>query len=235
MAVPEGEWDLFTRAHAAGRLPLAPADIGPALGLTRLRAVHVRFPPGAPRRAALRALRHGDDAELRMLLDLAIRRVPVPAGAPPAVARCVAHLLGRAWRTLALLGLPVAAVARLLGGDPAAVLAAALTPAAVAVTLALHEAAHLIALRRRTGHPRTGALLIGPWHLAVIRPDLTGAPLRWVAATGPLTGAAAALPLTVAGAWQPWLFAAGIAALAVHLANLWPTSVDGRQLWRGLA
>jgi hypothetical protein len=169
-----------------------------------------------------------------MLATLGTQRVAIPPGAMPLVAaRCLLAVL-RTWACTLLIGCGAvfAAVWTLTGSLPDAVLPA-LAPLIFISTFAMHEAAHLAALRRVTGHPGLGALLIGPFTLSVIRPDMSGWALRAVAAAGPIAGVGSGLLGCLMLSVDPACGLAGLFACAVHLANLTPRAPDGHSLWCG--
>jgi hypothetical protein len=195
--------------------------------------VHLRFPPGSLARHLLGAVRHGSDRELRMLAALGTRRVAIPPGPLALVAaHCLLAVL-RTWAFALIVGCGAlfGSVWTMTGSMPDAVLPA-VAPVLFITTVATHEAAHLAALRRVTQRPGLGALLIGPFALSVIRPDLSGWALRAVAAAGPIAGVGSGLLACLMLGVDPMCGLAGLLACALHLANLTPHAPDGHELWR---
>ncbi|WP_322778233.1 hypothetical protein [Frankia sp. Cas4] len=194
--------------------------------------VHLRFPRGSLARQVLSALRRGTDHELRMLTALSLRRVHVPVCRWPSItARCLLVVL-RAWAgVLALAGAAMFTTALALTGSPLRALPPALAPLVLVTTIAVHEAAHLIAVRTVTGNPGCGALLVGLFRLSVIRPELTGRALRIVAAAGPSAGFSCGLLACPLLAIDPLCGLTALLSCALHLANLTPRAPDGQQLW----
>lgn len=185
---------------------------------------------GALRGRRLRALLRMDSPSLRVfdrLLDH--RHLHVNESATRILIAAAGRSLRTRWLVIVLL--VALAVALILAGIPVSI--AAVPPAAVAmlaVSVGVHEAAHLIALRRLPGHARSGALHVAASRPRLVRPDLAPKEAAGVAAAGPLAGAAAAAILAVTGIWGWWWVLVAILIAVTQLTSLLPMFDDGRQL-----
>jgi hypothetical protein len=239
--IDHGAWQILD-ALANGPAPTAsvwpdPTDERASHQLVTLAEhglVHLCFPPGTLVQQVLHALRRGSDRELRMLAALGTRRVAIPSGSLPLLTvRCLLVIL-RAWACALIVGCgALSGSAWIVTGSLWGAVLTALAPLLFISTIATHEAAHLAALRRVTGQPGVGALLIGPFALSVIRPDLSGWALRVVAAAGPMAGMGCGLLSCLMLDVDPMCGLAGLFACALNLANLTPRAPDGHNLWRG--
>lgn len=223
-------------AGRGGRPWTAADDPGTLARLCDLGLVSLDLGRGAWWRSLVDAIRTGDDRRLRAVRRLQAARVPVPVGAPAVgtAVRVVVVAYGAAAAALTLLALAAGA---LTGAGPGLLLHAAAAPWIFLLTVAVHEAAHLAAVRRAVRDPRSGAFVHGPWRLAVARPALAGRPLRLVAAAGPVAGTATSAVGGLVGATlgpdAAPLVLTGIVAACYHTANLVPWATDGRHVWTG--
>jgi Zn-dependent protease len=205
--------------------------VTPILELSLLGMVSARL----PLRTVLGVGAGGFDARLGLVLQLGIRRLPVgPRGFAGVLAQCVRLFLAARARVLGAVSTVLVLGTLVLSGWSAGRLVdAALAPVLLAVTVVAHEAGHLAALRRLPGLAAAGALMLGPTHLSVLRPQLSGSALRKTSIAGPLTGVAASVALAGLSAIAPLCGIAGLLGVAWHAANLLPAAPDGGQLWRG--
>lgn len=105
--------------------------------------------------------------------------------------------------------------------------------AMVTWSVAVHELAHLVALRIVRADPELGGLWRRGFGIAVVRPRLDGGRLRIVAAAGPLGGSLAVLPMILFADAVPGATTGLAVSLAFNLMHLLPMTGDGSALWSG--